>query len=216
MSTSVWQHVTVTSSTSRRSTYHHGDLARALVDAATELAEKGGPDAVVLREVARRTGVSPTAAYRHFQSQNDLLAAVGSQGMAGMAASMEQAQAAVRSQRDPKQLALARWRATGEGYVRFALQHPGMFRTAFAQPSPVSHLPLTAEHPYLLLCNALDDCVKVGLLSPEARVGADQLCWIGVHGLTVLVLSGELPGQGPPFEKLLTDTLDLLTKILDR
>ena len=38
--------------------YHHGDLRNALIDAATALAREGGPDAVVLREVARRVGVS--------------------------------------------------------------------------------------------------------------------------------------------------------------
>jgi AcrR family transcriptional regulator len=37
--------------------YHHGNLAEALVDAALEMAAEGGPDAVVLREVARRVGV---------------------------------------------------------------------------------------------------------------------------------------------------------------
>ena len=56
----------------RRSTYHHGDLANALAAAAAQLAREGGPDAVVLREAARRVGVSATAAYRHFASHNDL------------------------------------------------------------------------------------------------------------------------------------------------
>ncbi|MES2609602.1 MAG: helix-turn-helix domain-containing protein, partial [Pseudomonadota bacterium] len=49
-----------------RSTYRHGDLRRALLDAGIELARQGGPDAVVLREATRRAGVAPNAAYRHF------------------------------------------------------------------------------------------------------------------------------------------------------
>ena len=48
-----------------RSTYRHGDLRRALLEAGTELARGGGPDAVVLREATRRAGVVPSAAYRH-------------------------------------------------------------------------------------------------------------------------------------------------------
>ncbi|MCE1190745.1 MAG: TetR/AcrR family transcriptional regulator, partial [Acidovorax sp.] len=48
-----------------RSTYRHGDLRRALLDAGIELARQGGPDAVVLREATRRAGVAPNAAYRH-------------------------------------------------------------------------------------------------------------------------------------------------------
>ena len=51
---------------SKRDTYRHGDLRRALLEAGTELARGGGPEAVVLREATRRAGVAPSAAYRHF------------------------------------------------------------------------------------------------------------------------------------------------------
>ena len=44
-----------------RSTYRHGDLRRALLEAGIELARGGGPDAVVLREATRRAGVVPNA-----------------------------------------------------------------------------------------------------------------------------------------------------------
>ena len=52
-----------------RSTYRHGDLRRALLEAGIELARQGGPEAVVLREATRRAGVVPNAAYRHFASR---------------------------------------------------------------------------------------------------------------------------------------------------
>jgi len=67
---------TSNSPSSPRSTYRHGDLRRALLDAGIELARQGGPDAVVLREATRRAGVAPNAAYRHFANRQDLLAAV--------------------------------------------------------------------------------------------------------------------------------------------
>jgi len=50
-----------------RSTYRHGDLRRALIDAGLELAREGVPDATVLREATRRAGVVPAAACRHFR-----------------------------------------------------------------------------------------------------------------------------------------------------
>ena len=53
--------------------YHHGDLRRVLVEAALQLVEEGGADAVSVREAARRAGVSPGAPFRHFPSRNALM-----------------------------------------------------------------------------------------------------------------------------------------------
>src|SRR3954467_4821962 len=53
--------------------YHHGNLRAALVAEGAELARARGPEGVVLREVARRTGVSHNAAYRHFADREELL-----------------------------------------------------------------------------------------------------------------------------------------------
>src|SRR5439155_20803437 len=72
----------------RRRAYHHGDLANALTNAATELARHGGPEAVVLREAARQVGVSATAAYRHFASHGDLVHEVKERGRASVRACM--------------------------------------------------------------------------------------------------------------------------------
>lgn len=71
--------------------YHHGNLAAALIDAGVELAAEGGPDAVVLREVARRVGVSPTAAYRHFDGQAGLTNAVKEASLGRLAEHMRRA-----------------------------------------------------------------------------------------------------------------------------
>ena len=95
--------------------YHHGDLRNALVLAATELAAVQGPDGVVLREAARRIGVSPSAAYRHFPSREGLLAVVGSQARQALADRMLAAMDAVRA-RDSQKRAVARFRACGREY----------------------------------------------------------------------------------------------------
>ena len=77
------------------STYHHGNLRPALVEAAVELARVSGPDGVVLREVARQTGVSHNAAYRHFADRDELLAEVAALGMSRLADAMEERVATV-------------------------------------------------------------------------------------------------------------------------
>src|SRR6202022_1928118 len=56
--------------------YHHGDLRRVLIEAALQLVADGGPDAVSVREAARRAGVSPGAPFRHFPSRDALISAV--------------------------------------------------------------------------------------------------------------------------------------------
>ena len=60
--------------------YHHGDLRRALIDAARRLLESEGPSALSLRAVAREAGVSPAAPYHHFKDKGELLDAVAGEG----------------------------------------------------------------------------------------------------------------------------------------
>jgi AcrR family transcriptional regulator len=53
---------------------------RALLGEAAELLDCGGPDAVTLREVGARAGVSRGAPYRHFADKESLLTAVAAAG----------------------------------------------------------------------------------------------------------------------------------------
>ncbi|GAA0929847.1 TetR/AcrR family transcriptional regulator [Kribbella koreensis] len=53
---------------------------RDLLDAAAELLDAGGPDAVTLREVGARAGVTRGAPYRHFPDKNSLMNAVAIEG----------------------------------------------------------------------------------------------------------------------------------------
>ncbi|WP_089304772.1 TetR/AcrR family transcriptional regulator [Geodermatophilus pulveris] len=180
-----------------RTAYRHGDLPAALLAAGTELARRGGPEAVVLREATRRVGVSPNAAYRHFADHRALLRAVCAVAMSQLARSMEAEQAAV-APADPQRTALLRLRAVGAGYLRYAREQPGLFRTAFAAADE-----LTDEHdacgdsgltPLELLNAALDELVRVGLVTAERRRDAEMVAWSAVHGLSMLLLEGPLRG----------------------
>ena len=64
----------------RKRTYHHGDLERALVDTAVRMIQEEGIQALTLRGVGARLGVSRTALYRHFDDKQALLARVASEG----------------------------------------------------------------------------------------------------------------------------------------
>src|SRR5882757_6441277 len=128
-----------------RSTYRHGDLRRALLEAAIQLARGGGPDAVTLREATRRAGVVPNAAYRHFASRQDLLLAVRSAALSAVAISMETELSALPPDLPPANHACASLRAVGIRYLRFARTEPGLFRTAFATPVLQDNSPPTEQ-----------------------------------------------------------------------
>jgi AcrR family transcriptional regulator len=181
-----------------RSSYRHGDLRRALIDAGVQLARIGGPDAVVLREATRQVGVVPNAAYRHFADRNDLLQAVCSAAQSELAIAMEAELAVCPRNKNAADTARAHLRAVGTGYLRFALAEPGLFRTAFsvhenlekaAIPDMAGKSGLT---PFQLLGAALDEMLTAGLLPPERRPFAEVLAWSAVHGLALLLIDGPL------------------------
>lgn len=198
--------------------YHHGDLRNALIASGVELATDGGPAKVVLREVARRAGVSATAAYRHFAGQGDLLFAVKIQAQQMLADAMERVAAVLPGADDPGVAAERRLAAIGRGYVGFALDHPGLFRTAFYHGAEAADggnggggggvagpageaagwigVTPRADGPqyrsYNLLTEALDELVATGRMSARNRPGAEAAAWSTAHGLAMLLLDGPM------------------------
>lgn len=180
----------------QRSSYHHGDLPNALTDAATEMARAGGPDAVVLRAAARATGVSAAAAYRHFADHGELLHAVRIRALTALADAMRASLEEGEPLTDPAEESIRRLRALGRAYLDFALNDPGLFRTAFCRPDdpmPDSASDKLAESgPFALTSKVLDDLVENGVLAPHRRPGAEIAAWAAVHGLATLLLDGPL------------------------
>ncbi|MBY0337057.1 MAG: WHG domain-containing protein [Acetobacteraceae bacterium] len=154
--------------------YHHGDLRAALLDAADALLDEGGDGAVSLREAARRAGVSPTAAYRHFADKTALLAALAARHFAQFG----------------QALGGRSFDAMGPAYVRFALERPGRFRLMFG---PL--LRAAQTDPALQAASA----AAFQALRQAAPDEASALrAWAMVHGLAHLLLDGALPGSNDP------------------
>ena len=103
-----------------------GALTRAAVVAlARELVVSDGIDAVSLREIGRRLGVTAPALYTYVDDREDLLRAVASEGLALLASRFDDIQ-----QSDP----LDRLREQCRRYVEFAIENPGLFAAMFAYP----------------------------------------------------------------------------------
>ncbi|MEV4316566.1 TetR/AcrR family transcriptional regulator [Actinocrispum sp. NPDC049592] len=178
---------------SKRS-YHHGDLRNALVDAAAQLAEEGGPAAITVRAAARIAGVTPTAAYRHFEGHEQLLDAAKERAMERMGAAMQVYVRALPETDDPVQRSLSTLAAIARGYIQFARSEPGLFRTAFQQGGSIldGETIVKSDIPFVLLAQALDDLVATGMLTREYRPMAEITAWSAVHGFSNLSIDGPL------------------------
>ncbi len=171
--------------------YHHGALFESLIDAAGAVLEEEGLEALSLREVARRAGVSTAAPYHHFADKQALLVALAIDGFDDL----EQALSRVTSKaKTPR----ARLQAVAEGYLRFAKQRPALYQLMF---SPL----LAGARGTGPLFEASQRALRVlrsAVLS--GRNGADAvdvlLAWALGHGVASLVELGlfDGPSLGAP------------------
>lgn len=189
-----------------RDAYHHGDLRAALIEASEAVLAERGVEGFSLREVARRSGVSPAAPAHHFGDAEGLLGAVATQAFDGLTAALEAGN--LRGGDDP----LARLREQGLAYVGFALRYPGrftlMFRCGLKKDEALER---SGNAAYRVLERAVRDLFGVppeSALSPQ-QSSALLAIWSVVHGFAHLALAGQFDGlsssAGP--NTLLQETL---------
>ncbi|MFI2672381.1 TetR/AcrR family transcriptional regulator [Streptomyces albidoflavus] len=158
-------------------TYHHGDLRRAVLAAAEEVIRAEGPQALSLRDLARRAGVSHAAPAHHFKDRTGLLTAFAAEGWALFAASLQ---------------AAPDLRERGVAYVRFAREHPAHFQVMF-QPAL-----LRTEDPALRAATAAaGEALRAGVAGTPGADGtrprlAGVAAWSLAHGFASLLLSDNL------------------------
>jgi AcrR family transcriptional regulator len=124
----------MTSAATESRPYHHGDLSRALVDAARRILENEGPAALSLRAVAREAGVSPAAPYHHFKDKSELLEAVAHEGWHALDAVLIEARASAKD-------ASERMTGLGVAYVKFARENPALYRVMYDRSRDKDSLP---------------------------------------------------------------------------
>ncbi|WP_334164646.1 TetR/AcrR family transcriptional regulator [Phenylobacterium sp.] len=159
--------------------YHHGDLRRALVDAARRLLESEGPSALSLRAVAREAGVSPAAPYHHFKDKGELLDAVAEEGWEMLDEALARAKAGAPS---PK----AKMSELGVAYVCFARDNPALYRIMYDTARDKEALPEAVQgKDDGAYCKVRDTLLEAGA-DPAAALDlelATVAAWCAAHGL---------------------------------
>lgn len=178
--------------TSRRQNprYHHGDLRRALLDAARELVREEGVDGTTLRAISRRAGVSHAAPAHHFADKAALVEALAVEGFADFTVRLQEGWDNTEGH------CLERLMAVGLAYVRFAQEERELFRIMNRPElrsgeggwgSPVGQ---AAHETFAVLERAIEECQAQGIITPGNTRPWAMLAWSGVHGLAMLILDG--------------------------
>nr|WP_242470796.1 TetR/AcrR family transcriptional regulator [Thiocystis violacea] len=175
------------------------------MDAAVQLLEEEGPDRLTTRAVAGRIGYTVGSLYFLFRNRDDLVLQVNGRTLDELRAAIELALVECTDTR----LALL---AMGRAYLGFAARHPARWRLIFEHGLPAeTALPATLvgkiDGFFSLVAGYLARLVP-GLDSREARRSAQAL-WSGVHGVTVLAITGKLEvGGDAAAESLAEDLID--------
>lgn len=200
---------------SRRERLRAQTLAEIKQHALDQIA-RDGVEALSLLGVARAMGMSGPALYRYFASRDDLLAALVAEAWGSLAEALEDAARAAR-----RRAPAARFRAIGEAYRGWALEHPHRYRLATETTygsgrfAPETTLP-AAGRSMVVLVDAVADLGPLPAARPGAIRALDAqlhrwrssrqlrddvpaagfelavLSWTRLHGIVSLELTGVL------------------------
>ena len=190
-----------------RDQYHHGDLRRALLQAAVRTLQKQGLDALTLRAVGEELGVSRSALYRHFADKSALLTAVASEGFRMLRSELVGAW-------EGKGKGRAGFEAMGEAYVRFALEsswhYRVMFGGGFELHASDPELTAAGTAAFVALVDALVEQQAQGLVEKDDPVTQATFVWAVVHGIAMLAIDGNLKERGTDLGALVRYSLERL------
>lgn len=178
-----------------RTAYHHGDLARALIQASLEIMAEVGAEGLSLREAARKAGVNHRAVYRHYADKRALLAAIAQAGYQQLTAA---ALAALAEQVPGKLSGVKRARAAllvvAEAFLRFARAEPARYQVMFGprlnRDARFPELEVAIQSTVKVLVDELAEAAPERSDSDRRDAGIAFLA--AIHGLSSLVLAGRI------------------------
>ena len=186
------------SSRKPRDRYHHGDLRRALLDEALRTIQDDGVEALTLRAIAVRLGVSRTALYRHFTDKRALLSAVATEGFrllterlldawgAGGVRGLQRHGRGLHPLRDGQRVALSR-------DVRRLRGRPAARRGSDAG----------IDRCFQALVDAIVALQRNGTVRKDDPLQLARFIWAAVHGVSMLIIDGQLSHQQTSIDELI-------------
>jgi AcrR family transcriptional regulator len=170
----------------RRSPRGEGERLRKEILAATQalLLETGDEDAVSIRAIAARVGVTPPSIYLHFADKDELIGAVCESVFADLGAQVE---AEVAGIEDP----LEALRQRGRAYVAYGVAHPEPYRVVFMTRhdhtrEEFENAALPGMETFQSLVANVVACIEAGAIAPGDPFAVAIAMWAVVHGLTSL------------------------------
>jgi AcrR family transcriptional regulator len=186
--------------------YHHGDLRRALIDAALALVTEEQDWTFSLREVARRAGVSHNAPYNHFADKRDLLAAVAVVGFTALEECFRAATSGIANARTA-------FIKSAVVYVTFGVANPAHYRLMFgsalvtAQEGRPKAVADAGAQSKAIIAEIIRRGAVAGIFDGAFRRDEDLnvavlSAWSTVHGLTMLTIDGVADVPRSPIESI--------------
>ncbi|WP_043678668.1 TetR/AcrR family transcriptional regulator [Nocardia vulneris] len=159
-------------------------LRTEILDAATELLTRTGhADAVSIRAISQRVGVSAPSIYRHFADKDELIGAVVVQVF-------ENLDAAIVAATDPAATPLTRMQQQGLAYVRFAREHPEQYRLATLPTESSSAVDqVMTSGAFQHFSQTVQDCMDAGVFTSGDTLPVVLDLWAAAHGIASLLIA---------------------------
>jgi AcrR family transcriptional regulator len=184
--------------------FHHGNLRAVLLDQAEQTLREHGIDALSLRELARKAGVSHGAPRSHFVDRQSLLDALAERGFNRLADEME---AVIASDAANYR---QRLRAAAASYVHFAVTDAALLDLMFTAKNgnPPESLRAASERLFAAVGELIDRGIAAGELTPQDPRRLQLLFAAVMQGIASLVTSGRISAQDG--DLLIDDAISLL------
>lgn len=179
-----------------------GDLPEALVQAGMALLDEDTADALSLRRIAARAGVSHAAPAHHFGGLLGLKEAIATRGFQ----QFQQHLLAARDRLPADADAFQRLSSVTDAYIDFAATRTALFQLMFDQiPASSSDLRDTALGSYFLLKEL---CAP--FVDDRPAVAMETAVWSLTHGYAALNLDKPRPPESPVSTSAFEDALRLI------